>query len=61
MNSRQRRKLEAERHNKRLDDRRVIELDRKQNPEKYRRVRPGHSRTEAQRLAVIIGCTAALI
>ena len=40
MNSRQRRKLAAVIHNKERDAQKALELDRKKNPEKYRRKRP---------------------
>ena len=40
MNSRQRRKQEAERHNELRAEQKALELDRKENPEKYRRKRP---------------------
>lgn len=35
MNSRERRKAEAISHNKALDEKKAIEIDRKNNPEKY--------------------------
>ena len=50
MNSRQRRKLEAVEHNKIRAEQKALELDRKENPEKYRRKRT--SRKVLNHLAV---------
>jgi len=40
MNSRQKRKLAAVIHNKEREAQKALELDRKENPEKYKRKRP---------------------
>lgn len=50
MNSRQRRKQEAAEHNKLRAEQKALELDRKENPEKYRRKRP--SRKVLSNLAI---------
>lgn len=57
MNSRQRRKLEAERHNKLRAEKIALEIDRRENPEKYRNVR---SVRESRKVQAFISTALAL-
>ena len=59
MNSRQRRKLEAEIHNKHREELKALELDKKENPEKYQKKRRVRTRNSWEKRRILAYATIA--